>query len=396
MERLRQIQRRRARLSLAQHAAEGGMLGKVENESESRRDGRVLTAHWILRDIMPSRLYRLIAIGIALVGALTFNVKAQQAVLVNGNPALRFDNSRARSSYAFVERVITKGEPSLSFSVVHFHIYTVCVGHLYVSANRVVYSPTAFLEEGKNSHWRISPSRGYAEDAFDLPASEIKHPVEPAGDWVKLIVQKKTFRLTPLWDPMPTGDIVAFKQPNKTFYNLLVLALNDFPAAEREFQRLTAGLDSEPASKAAASSLSPPSEAKTAKLLVSSDPQNAQVYINGELKGTVSQSGLSMALPAGVYQLRVALAGYRDFTHAVTLAAGDNKEMFAQLERAGPPPLGVTDVIDLLKGGVSPKRVAALVQQRGVSFVLDDDSEQKIRDAGGDAELLLAISKAKK
>jgi hypothetical protein len=39
------------------------------------------------------------------------------------------------------------------------------------------------------------------------------------------------------------------------------------------------------------------------------------------------------------------------------------------------------------------KRVAALVQQRGVSFTL---SERKIRDACGNAELLLAISKAKK
>jgi hypothetical protein len=35
------------------------------------------------------------------------------------------------------------------------------------------------------------------------------------------------------------------------------------------------------------------------------------------------------------------------------------------------------------------------VQQRGVSFVLDD-SERKIRDAGGDTELLLVIAKAKK
>jgi len=45
---------------------------------------------------------------------------------------------------------------------------------------------------------------------------------------------------------------------------------------------------------------------------------------------------------------------------------------------------------------ISSKRVATPVQQRGVSFVLDDESERKIRDAGGDAELLLAIAKAKK
>lgn len=59
-------------------------------------------------------------------------------------------------------------------------------------------------------------------------------------------------------------------------------------------------------------------------------------------------------------------------------------------------PFVVADITELLKGGVSSKRVAMLVQQRGVSFVLDEDSERKIRDAGGNAELLLVISKAKK
>ena len=121
----------------------------------------------------------------------------------------------------------------------------------------------------------------------------------------------------------------------------------------------------------------PPPEPKLAKLLVSSDPQNAQVYINGELKGVTSPNGLAVDLAAGTYQLRLALAGYRDFTQTLTLSAGDKPGVSATLERAGPPPFAVADITELLSGGVSPKRVAVLVQQRGVSFLLDDDSERK-------------------
>jgi hypothetical protein len=87
------------------------------------------------------------------------------------------------------------------------------------------------------------------------------------------------------------------------------------------------------------------------------------------------------------YQPRLVLAVYRDFTHSVKLSAGENKELLAPLERLGPPPFTVANITELLKGGV---------RQRGESFVLNDDSARKIRDAGGDAELLFVIAKAKK
>ena len=63
---------------------------------------------------------------------------------------------------------------------------------------------------------------------------------------------------------------------------------------------------------------------------------------------------------------------------------------------AGPGAFTVQDVVDMLRGEISPKRVATLVQQRGVDFALTDAIEKQIRDAGGDSDLLVAIAKARK
>ncbi|HEV2021051.1 MAG TPA: hypothetical protein VGQ94_00830 [Terriglobales bacterium] len=62
----------------------------------------------------------------------------------------------------------------------------------------------------------------------------------------------------------------------------------------------------------------------------------------------------------------------------------------------GPRPFTVQDVVDMLLGGISPKRAATLIQERGVDFALNDKTEQQIRAGGGDSDLLLAIAKAKK
>ena len=55
--------------------------------------------------------------------------------------------------------------------------------------------------------------------------------------------------------------------------------------------------------------------------------------------------------------------------------------------------LALTEIQDLLKGGVSPKRVATLVEQYGVSFALTDDMEKELRKLGADSDLLLVIAK---
>ena len=70
------------------------------------------------------------------------------------------------------------------------------------------------------------------------------------------------------------------------------------------------------------------------------------------------------------------------------MASGQTLTLEAVLRPAGPPPLSAGDVAELLRGGVSSKRVARLVGERGVSFTLNDQTGQQIRAAGGDDALL--------
>jgi len=140
-------------------------------------------------------------------------------------------------------------------------------------------------------------------------------------------------------------------------------------------------------------------EKQVATLQITTVPHGAQIYVNDEMKGSSSLSdGTSdvISLKPGAHSLRVSAPGFKTWVKTVDINAGENARFQANLEPTGPLPFAVGDITELLKGGVSPKRVAALVQQRGVNFVLDDDSEHKIRDAGGDAELLLVIARAKK
>ncbi len=66
----------------------------------------------------------------------------------------------------------------------------------------------------------------------------------------------------------------------------------------------------------------------------------------------------------------------------------------ASMEKtAAKMPLSLTEVKKLLEGSVSPKRVATLVEQYGVSFDLTEDIEKELRELGADGDLLLVISK---
>ena len=66
----------------------------------------------------------------------------------------------------------------------------------------------------------------------------------------------------------------------------------------------------------------------------------------------------------------------------------------AKAETAKAARLALDDILTLLAGGVTPARVATLVKDRGVDFALTPESENKLRIAGADDSLLLAIAKA--
>jgi hypothetical protein len=137
----------------------------------------------------------------------------------------------------------------------------------------------------------------------------------------------------------------------------------------------------------------------SANLSVASQPTGAQVYLDDVVKGTTSESEGRLIVDQvspGSHRVRVTAAGYKEWTKAVSVEGGDTVAVEATLERAGPPPFSVADMEQMLQGGVSPKRAAALVKERGVDFAVDDAAEKRLRAAGADDALLLAIAKGKR
>jgi hypothetical protein len=70
--------------------------------------------------------------------------------------------------------------------------------------------------------------------------------------------------------------------------------------------------------------------------------------------------------------------------------------MVKRLPPAGPQPLHEAEIEKALEDGLPPTRIIALVNKYGVDFALNDPAEQRLRKAGADDALLLAIAKAKK
>jgi hypothetical protein len=59
--------------------------------------------------------------------------------------------------------------------------------------------------------------------------------------------------------------------------------------------------------------------------------------------------------------------------------------------QATPKPLSKEDVLNFLKGDVSPKRVSEMVRQRGIDFQVTPTVEQAVRHAGGDDALIAVL-----
>ena len=136
-----------------------------------------------------------------------------------------------------------------------------------------------------------------------------------------------------------------------------------------------------------------------ATLRVVTQPAGAQLYLDDVPKGVTSQSEGRLVLEdvaAGSHRVRLTAAGFKEWSKTVSVDSGADITLDAALERAGPPPFTENDVEQMLQGGVASKRVAVLVKERGVDFAMDDAAERRLRDAGADSDLLLAIAKAKR
>ena len=72
------------------------------------------------------------------------------------------------------------------------------------------------------------------------------------------------------------------------------------------------------------------------------------------------------------------------------------QRQYAALRAVGPKPLALAEIEEGLKGGLSNKRLTAMVKEFGVDFATTDEIKQRLRSQGADVELLLTISQAKR
>ena len=130
----------------------------------------------------------------------------------------------------------------------------------------------------------------------------------------------------------------------------------------------------------------------------------ASVFVNGQRAPIRSLSDQSIEFDLGDLPV-----SYGSTAFVVRAAAVDHSELLLTFKvnrpqplapkpqpTSGPQPLTLQEVEEALQNGISKAKVTALVNQFGVNFEVTDEVEQRLRRAGADSNLLLAIVKAKK
>jgi len=296
-----------------------------------------------------------------------------QPELHDGRPALRFEG---REGWAlFVDEVQYKGEPALRFPAAKT---AGCAGALLVSESHValvVAQPSADCQ------------------GFDAARGSVQ--VERQGGKVTLSSGATSYTYIPLYE---NGEQ---RHAGMGFggAEYLVRAVENFDGVLQHFRQTTAGLA--PASAgtpAAAATAGKKGKAQPSEVTITTQPGGAQVYVNDEPRGMSSeQEGrLVLKLMPGAHTLRVSLPNYKDFTQDIAVVAGQPLSVTAQLEPLGPPPFTQDDIEKMLQGNVSNKRIAALVEERGVDFELTADLKKRLRALGADDALLQALAAKKR
>ncbi|MGH9602767.1 MAG: PEGA domain-containing protein [Terriglobales bacterium] len=284
--------------------------------------------------------------------------------------------------------------PVVRFPVVHTHPSDMCYGFLHFSREGMRYE---VVRPAKHSSHAFSQLRSELVGGKLQPSFRLKGSV---AEFTFRDGSKQSF-----------GRVAQAAVESDSSKAVTLLSLQDVLEAVNKFEVLVARLEGrEPPAEAAAAakagqrkpaakSQSPPAP-QPATLVITSFPPGAQVWVDDNSRGPSDPQSGKMAItrvPGGrSYRLRVTAEGYKEWSQTVAAAAGQTHAVEARLIPAGPPPFSVQDIVALLQGEVAPARVAALVAERGVDFALTDSLERQIRAAGGDAELLVAIAKAKK
>ena len=81
--------------------------------------------------------------------------------------------------------------------------------------------------------------------------------------------------------------------------------------------------------KESGTKVSAPPPPPTTSVAFHSNPNNAEVYFNGEFRGTAP---LSLQLAAGTHKVELRLAGYRVWERELTVVAGNDTRVAATLQ----------------------------------------------------------------
>ena len=141
----------------------------------------------------------------------------------------------------------------------------------------------------------------------------------------------------------------------------------------------------------------PPTPTAFGRLVLTTTPAGATVFLDDVYWGTSNPEGklVIAGVGAGRHVVRLKASGYDELRQNVEVAPGDNP-VALQAHEAGPKPLREVEIEDALRHEVPRPRMTALVREYGVTFELTKEAEIRLRDAGADNDLLLAIAQSRK
>lgn len=294
-----------------------------------------------------------------------------KAVTHNGHPALEFD---APAGSIFIEYFTYQGEPALGVPFAQGQ----CFGHVYVTRTRIA-----------------GDFRNTACSSFDVPREGAA--VERQGGAISLMAGGASYSLTPLVERGGQQRPAERAQLPAEIFARAVKAFGRAYASVRRMGLEAGGGQPNAAQPSLAQAAAKARASRQGTLTITSEPGDSQVYVNDEPRGMTSAEGREvLPLQPGNYKVRVSLPGYQDFQQSVTVASGQNQDVSANLAPVGPPPFKAADVEEMLKGAMSPKRIATLVQERGVDFAVTPELEKQLRAMGATSDLLQALSANKK
>ena len=262
--------------------------------------------------------------------------------------------------------------------VAHLHgAGSACYGHLYFSRDRIRY--------------QVAKPRTTATHALDLLRADLETVEQSPGLELRPRNLKQN-RKPQHFALLPPEHVELGRHQDAD-----VLPAKDLLAAANGFAALAGELDNGGQRPRGAPDLSVTLQKFT------TDPGGVEVLVDGFSWGSTDlESGeiILWGLPFGERNFVMRKRGYEVVRFPVRYEYERTGEAYVAMKALSPAARGggllLEDVLDMLEGDVPPARVAVLVKEKGVSFALTDAAEKRIRDAGGDDSLLLAIARARK